>query len=215
MRKTPFLHEFVRKRKLAREADAAEQLRLRRQHAGEQKEPFEQLLFACEGHGQQAGTEQNAIGEVDGRSIRQDDLDSAGGGFGFEFDNATDDGVMPALLDRDRRVGDHSFEPADQVALLDGEFAADANGADPVHEVDGLSSFTVAATSHSCCENLSGFLRQRCLILRGKWVGPEEITLVEGLPKLPGDLVFPGRWVELNRFCTPGRRFRSSFGGHL
>ena len=139
MRKTPFLHEFVRKRKLAREADAAEQLRLRRQHAGEQKEPFEQLLFACEGHGQQAGTEQNAIGEVDGRSIRQDDLDSAGGGFGFEFDNATDDGVMPALLDRDRRVGDHSFEPADQVALLDGEFAADANGADPVHEVDGLT----------------------------------------------------------------------------
>jgi len=139
MRKTPFLHEFVRKRKLAREAEAAEHLRFGGKDAGEQKEPFEQLLFACEGHGQQAGTERNAFGEVDGRSIRQDDLDGAGGGFGFEFDNATDDGVMPALLDRDRRVGDHSFEPVDQIALLDCEFTADANGSDLVHEVDGLT----------------------------------------------------------------------------
>jgi hypothetical protein len=139
MRKTPFLHQFVRKRKLAREADATEHLRFGGKHAGEQKEPFEQLLFAREGHGQQAGLERNAVGETDGRPIRQDDLDGAGGCFSFPLDNAIDDNIMSSLFDRDRRVGDHPFEPADQVALLDGEFAADANGADLMHEVDGLT----------------------------------------------------------------------------
>lgn len=162
MRKTPFLHEFVRKRKLAREADAAEHLRLRGKDAGEQKKSFEQLLFACKGHGQQAGTERNAVGEVDGRSIRQDDLDSAGGGFGFEFDNATDDGVMPALLDRDRRVGDHSFEPVDQIALLDCEFTADVNGANSVHEIDGLTFLqTEEGLYVPAAEKRNGFGRMR------------------------------------------------------
>ena len=100
-----------------------------------------------------------------------------------------------------------------------GREVAVAKGLEVADEVDApadqVSSFAIAATSHSCCENLSGFLRQRCLIGGRKWVGPEEITLVQGLPNLPGDIVFPGRRVELNRFCTPGRRLRSSFGGHL
>lgn len=135
----PFLYAFVPKEKLAREADAAEHLRLGCKDAGEQEEPFEQLLFAREGYGQQAGLEQNAVGETDGRLIGQDYFDGAGGGFSFPLDDAIDDDFMSSLLDRNRRVGDHSLEPADQVALLDGEFAADANGADPVHEVDGLT----------------------------------------------------------------------------
>ena len=43
------------------------------------------------------------------------------------------------------------------------------------------------------------FLRQQRLIGGGKWVGPQEITWVQGLPKLPGDLVFPEGRVKLSR----------------
>ncbi len=118
MRKTPFPQEFVRKRMLLRQAQSAEDLGLRRKYTGEQKETFQQLLFGVEGHGQQARLERNAFGEIDRRSpIRQNNLDGAGGGFGLEFDDPPNDGVMPALLDRHRRVGYHLFEPAHAVSL--------------------------------------------------------------------------------------------------
>src|ERR1039457_1153379 len=80
-----------------------------------------------------------------------------------------------------------------------------------------LSSFTIAATNHSCCDNLSEFLRQQWLIGGGKWVGPQEITSVQGLPKLPGDLVFPEGRVKLSRYGAPAgarRRLRRPLARH-
>lgn len=53
VRKTPFLHEFVGKRLLTKAAQIAEHLRLRGQHACQQKEAFEQLLFVVEGDRQE------------------------------------------------------------------------------------------------------------------------------------------------------------------
>jgi hypothetical protein len=90
LRKTPAVHAknavstpIRAKATLTREADAAQQLRLRRKHAGEQKKTLEQLLFAPEGHGQQARMERNTFRQIDrGGSIGQDDFDGAGGGFG-------------------------------------------------------------------------------------------------------------------------------------
>ena len=85
---------------LTREAQAAEQLRLGGQRAGQQEQPLEQLLFAVEGDPQQAGLERNSVGEIPRRRwIREDDLDSAGGGFGLEFDDAADDPLVPAPFD--------------------------------------------------------------------------------------------------------------------
>jgi hypothetical protein len=46
---------------------------------------------------------------------------------------------MPALLGPDRRVVDRLFQPADYVALLDGEFVANPNGPDAMHQVYGLA----------------------------------------------------------------------------
>jgi hypothetical protein len=46
---------------------------------------------------------------------------------------------MAVLLVGYGRVGHHSFQPADQVPLLDGTFAADANGPDPMHAVHRLA----------------------------------------------------------------------------
>jgi hypothetical protein len=46
------------------EAEAAEQLRLSGQDAGEQKKALEKFLFIIEGNGQQTGLERDTIGEV-------------------------------------------------------------------------------------------------------------------------------------------------------
>ena len=72
MRKTPFLHEFVRKRKLPREAHGAEHLGLSGKDAGEQKESFEQLLIVLEGDGQEAGLKRNPVGEFHERASDQE-----------------------------------------------------------------------------------------------------------------------------------------------
>jgi hypothetical protein len=66
-------------------------------------------------------------------------LIGAGGSFGFQFDDPFDDGILPTLLEHDGRVGFHPFQPADQIALLEGEFPADSNGPDLAHEVGGLA----------------------------------------------------------------------------
>jgi hypothetical protein len=47
-----------------------------------------------------------------------------GSGLSLELNDSIDDSLMPALLDLDGGVGHHLLEPADQGALLDGEFAA-------------------------------------------------------------------------------------------
>lgn len=110
------------------------------EEAGEQEQAFEQLLFVVEGDGQQAGLQRNSLGPG-GRElwIGEDDLNGAGGGFRFPFHEAVDDTLVPALLDRDGRILEPLFQPADEIALVHGQLAADANRADPVHEVEGLA----------------------------------------------------------------------------
>ena len=125
---------------LPREAQAAEHLGLSGKDAGEQKEPFEELLVILEGDGQKAGLKRNPVGEFHERlRIREDDLHRAGRGFRLELDDAVDDALMPLLLDGDGRILDPLFEPANEVALVDGELAADADCADLVHEIDRLA----------------------------------------------------------------------------
>jgi hypothetical protein len=108
--------------------------------AGEQKEALQQLLLILEAHGQQPRLQRNSVRQIDRKlAIGEDDLDGAGGGFSLEINDAVNQNLMPALFERERRVGDPLLEPADEVALVDGEFAADADGADVVHEVDSLA----------------------------------------------------------------------------
>ncbi len=73
------------------------------------------------------GWSETTVGEAGGRrAVRQDDLYGAGGGFGLEFDDAADDGMVPVPFGSPGRVGEHLFQPADQVALVEGELAAHA-----------------------------------------------------------------------------------------
>ena len=69
---------------------------------------------------------------------------------------------MPALLDRDGRVGHHPFQPPDQLALLDREFTADAHGPDAVHEVHCLALLEAEEGLYvPSAENGMGFGRPR------------------------------------------------------
>ena len=60
--KRRFPHQFVRIPKLTEGAESAQQLGLSGEHAGEQKEALEQLLFVIEGDGQPTGIERNPVG---------------------------------------------------------------------------------------------------------------------------------------------------------
>ena len=57
----------------------------------------------------------------------------------FELDDAADDALLSPDLLGPGGVQRFLLQPGNQVLLRDRQFAADADGADGVHEIDGLT----------------------------------------------------------------------------
>ena len=69
---------------------------------------------------------------------------------------------MPPPFGRGRRVREHLFQPRDEIALVHGEFAADADGSDAVHQVDGLTLLQAEeGLDAAAAEEGNGFGRAR------------------------------------------------------
>lgn len=122
------------------QSEAVDDMRVGGQDTGQQKKARKQFLLVLERDSQQPWLKGDTIRKFNRQwRIRQNNLDAAGVGFGLEPYDVTDDSLMTVHLRDCRRIGYSLVEPSHQLTLLNGEFPADANGTDPVHEVNGLT----------------------------------------------------------------------------